>query len=313
VVALEVAAQIAPPKCTIYLDNLAVVKKVNATSPALLSYEQIDNIRIFMSEKHLSIKWVKGHNTCIPNQMADFVAKQAIDYKPPMVSPIEQEGVFQAQGEKLLHIKPIIRTAVKTHSHEGIHGLSWVVKDKKFFMSNLHNWSFGIKVQPGFDKPSVSWTCDPLKFHLCNLCSQPHDCSVYGTLGICSEWQVHRDGINNAWGTLLQEVSAWLSTQGWKNKQIYWRFLMPTNLHKILLKKHKPWVIKRHYIKFSKQGSCFVKTLKDEDTPMDVEEFRPVDKLNAFEWPEDSEDLNCAAQNTMTAVVPAGCLASELN
>jgi len=293
------ACHVAPEGATIFLDNYAAVCKVNSSTPALLSFSEIDQIRLYMAEKQLVVKWIKGHSDSIPNQMADFAAKEALQFQKPHLPLVTTQGTFQFAGEKLNHIKPIIKHTVKTHHHSEIHSMTWTVRKKKFFKGAEHNWFFGIKIQPGFDRPTVSWKFDPKKHKLCISCGVSHDCSVYGTLGKCKKWGNVRAELFESWGPLQEHVSAWLSTtQDWTIQQIFWRLLLPIKLVGKLEKMgYKLMYIKKWYHKFVQSGCKMIGKLKEQPTPMKVVEFTPgKERMNPFIWPEDSPGPMAQAQ-----------------
>jgi len=82
--ALLIACEMAKPYSTVKLDNEALVKKVNTTNPALLSYVIVDQIRSTAAQKNLVISWVKGHNGIVGNEQSDFAAKCALQYQIPV-------------------------------------------------------------------------------------------------------------------------------------------------------------------------------------------------------------------------------------
>jgi len=117
---------------------------------------------------------------------------------------------------------------------------------------------------------------------------------VYGTLANCPAWVEVRRKLLDKWGPLPEAVTTWIptSTQAWNKVQIFWRFLLPTDLVDKLLKlKFRMGMVKRYYLEFVKAGSALISTLANQPLPLDPATFELSKcRLNPFEWPEDAPD-----------------------
>jgi len=254
--ALLVACHLALQNSTVILDNLAVVKRANSALPALLSYRFIDEIKLLMASKNLTVLWTKGHSSNQQNNLADFAAKTSHSLTKPQAQKIIEVGVFGYKGEEVKHLKPITKQLIPTHHHTGIHATSWTIRRKQFWDNRVCNWSFGIKCFPQFGDPRDSWSLDCKKHQQCAACGRTHDITVYGMIATCQheEWKTTRNTLLKQWGKFSDKVRIWLKQRlksgvpGWDDVLRFWRLLLPTHLVGFL----KADYIKKAYVQFVK-------------------------------------------------------------
>lgn len=127
-------------KINIYTDSMSVINALtNITSPPTI-IETIQK-RIITAKRQqamISIGWCKAHNQIIPNELADYLAKQATNWnQQTIILPANRKGILSMLKEKIYQTKNNFYTAYKPSTQFKIFfpTLEHVEKYKKNFNS----------------------------------------------------------------------------------------------------------------------------------------------------------------------------------
>ena len=94
-------------KLIIHSDSQYVVKTVNEwrwgwprkkDQSKIMNKELFEQLFHLVDNNHVDLKWVKGHSTCVGNNVADFWATRAMTKKPPTQAHIDRAEFVYYDG-----------------------------------------------------------------------------------------------------------------------------------------------------------------------------------------------------------------------
>ncbi|WAW11761.1 ribonuclease HI [Acinetobacter phage nACB2] len=96
--------EFANPECKliVHSDSQYVVKTVNEwrhgwkrKNPALIKNKELfEQLFDLVDKNHVELKWVKGHSTCVGNNIADFWATKAMHKQKPSDAHLEKADII---------------------------------------------------------------------------------------------------------------------------------------------------------------------------------------------------------------------------
>jgi len=234
------ATMLAKPNEEIYCDNWGLVTKIRKmvttkNFTALNTADLVQPIASFALLKNLNVQWVPGHSKYDGNEQADKAAELAMELpkaaavRPNKFTDIVKEGVLTG------HPKGWVKEEFPTHTHTGIHPITWAVLNRFQYKNSLVQWCMGLKLMNGFDMYTATWK-PQWREKECALCNKMHACNVIGWLVSCTSEKANRirNKMFQAWSPNSQQVKKWWATANKNDHLLFCRFTVPTTLVHVL-------------------------------------------------------------------------------
>ena len=229
VYALALAVDVVGHGFTILTDSAAALAAIKGSSPRVTLAHPIAHIRNMVAEKQLILQHVRGHIGVEGNEMADKLAKEAclsIPVPPSQVSCNPWDICVVGELQSPPH-KTWIRDLTPHHSQCDIHPWSW----KPVTRAGWLPWLFGSKSIKGYAHPSTYWRNQSSPTP-CPYCSQFHNASVHGVIGLCQCPEAHPlvQAWLQGWGPHQHLVASWRLRANPRDRFLLGKLVFPDSL-----------------------------------------------------------------------------------
>jgi len=199
----------------IFCDNWGLITKVRKMVErkdfeALKTADLLKPIASFVLLKNLKVQWVPGHSKFDGNEQADKAAELAMKLPQPATLRPEKFGEIVKEGVIVGHPKEWLQECYPTHTHTGIHPITWAIINKHHYRNALVQWCMGLKAMNGFDMYTATWKVK-WKTQSCGQCGKEHACNVIGWIASCdsNSAKTIRNKMFQAWAPNIQTVKKW--------------------------------------------------------------------------------------------------------
>ncbi len=182
-----------------------------------------------------------SHIGCVPNELADRLAKWSCSLPPPIpprhlpLGTLTYRG-YVIQGNWKRAFRPYV---CETHTYTDVDFRFSFLWSKTMHLGATQEWKWVNGL--------VSWRDFAPFFHLnpevCNECHKTHAVDVISCVAYCDRFQMFRKAFVNAWGEVRSLLPNWFENATFLDTRLFFRGLVPKSTSSLLkdLKNPKTW------------------------------------------------------------------------
>jgi hypothetical protein len=260
------ASMSSAPHSTICLDNQGAVQVLSHHKTVVRHSFLVSLARQSITEKHQSIKWVKGHAGQRGNELADFFARKATNL--PSQRPAKPATRWDVIIEGLPHFPPHkcwTESNLPRHQHTDIHPISFIPLKRSPDSLAWTKWIFGLCWRPGWAPYQSFWSQTPNR-RACPTCLSFHNASVNGTLSFCDPHPLRQAWLQ-AWGH-HPLVLEWARNPSQHDRVLLGKVCIPHSLYHTLSKHLGRAATRKLVFSFQKAVIPLLQTCLDTCSPI---------------------------------------------